>query len=373
MKSISLIFSLFFSLLSASCSVELPEKLIVGYASWSECDEKIITAVEQGVNVLMWFAINLLSNETTGEPLITGGPDLSCVRAVKETLKSRNLPTVHMITIGGWNAPHPNTSMSVEAVYQNWVSWSDGLFDGFDWDIEGNDDFQNPYNVFTLECLDLMGQMSQMGKRDGYIVSMAPSESYVDVTTSVFDTSLLHNYPEWEELQPFFFYHGHNCYSYLIHRYQYTNITATEIKNTFDFISVQFYEGYTHIVYNVSVLHTSGSQYLETIIPTFISGWDVYFDSEIPTHVSISQTQLVIGLANGWADGNKFLLLWPEHARRAYENLLASGLQPRGYMFWDIADEGVNAMDDTGTMRPFWMASGLNEFLHTRPIATSND
>lgn len=49
-------------------------------------------------------------------------------------------------------------------------------FDGFDWDIEGNDDEESPYNQFTVACLDLMGEMSQLAKvRDGYFVTMVPA------------------------------------------------------------------------------------------------------------------------------------------------------------------------------------------------------
>ena len=39
----------------------------------------------------------------------------------------------------------------------------------------GNDDFQSKYNIFTPQCLDLMGQMSQLAKQDGHIVAMAPA------------------------------------------------------------------------------------------------------------------------------------------------------------------------------------------------------
>jgi hypothetical protein len=37
-----------------------------------------------------------------------------------------------------------------------------------------------------VEVLDLMGEMSQRAKREGYIVAMAPMESYLDPTTSTF-------------------------------------------------------------------------------------------------------------------------------------------------------------------------------------------
>jgi hypothetical protein len=58
--------------------------------------------VEHGVNVVIWFAINLLADPQTGEPLITGGPDLNCVAQKKAEYETRGLPTVHLISIGGW-------------------------------------------------------------------------------------------------------------------------------------------------------------------------------------------------------------------------------------------------------------------------------
>jgi hypothetical protein len=40
----------------------LPSKLIVGYANWNQCDESIVDAVASGVNVVIWFSINLLTD-----------------------------------------------------------------------------------------------------------------------------------------------------------------------------------------------------------------------------------------------------------------------------------------------------------------------
>ena len=139
---------LFFATLSASAEITvlkqkrhnappLPENLIVGYANWGECDEKIVSAVQDGVNVLMWFSINLSVKPVTGESTVSGGPDLTCVKEIKTRLSEMNLPTVHLISIGGWNSPHPETSNSAEDIYASWVEWNNGLFDGFDWDIEG--------------------------------------------------------------------------------------------------------------------------------------------------------------------------------------------------------------------------------------------
>lgn len=66
---------------------------------------------------------------------------------------------------------------------------------------------------------------------------MAPAESYLDVTTSAFDLSLLHNYTEWESREPSFNYHGHNTYAYLVAKYAKTCVEGEEV-NTFDHISI---------------------------------------------------------------------------------------------------------------------------------------
>ena len=73
-----------------------------------------------------------------------------------------------------------------------------------------------------------MGQFSVLAKKDGYIVAMAPAESYLDPTTSQFDRSLSHPYPEWKDLQPNFRYHGHNTYAYLLAEYGTTLISSKE-------------------------------------------------------------------------------------------------------------------------------------------------
>jgi hypothetical protein len=107
-----------------------------------------------------------------------------------------------MISVGGWNSPHPSTINSAREVYLAWKEWNektvarpnDGFygFDGIDWDIEGNDDVTSEWNYFTMPCLDLMGQFSQYAKQDGYFVSMAPAQSYLDSTLSLFDRFVNH-------------------------------------------------------------------------------------------------------------------------------------------------------------------------------------
>lgn len=364
----------------------LPENLIVGYANWNECDDKLVTAVEDGVNVLIWFAINLLANETTGEPIVTGGPNLTCVKRVQAEIRAKNLPTIHLISVGGWDAPHPNTSNPVSSVYANWVAWNDEVFDGFDWDIEGNDDINSPNNILTLEALQLMGEMSQMAKRDGFVVSMAPAESYMDPTFDTADGSLTHRYPEWDRLQPDFTYHGRNCYTYLLSAFGTSTVASPDgdiLVPTFDFVSIQLYEGYSHLLYNTTEPSPSPSlrqkqsaiDYLVKLVPRLVNGFSVDLMAfGLPTTVvSIPSTRLVLGFANGWADNSKFALIWPEVIGAAYALLEQDGIRPRGAMFWDIADEGMDTPDPMidNISRPLWMARGMNSFLHTRIYANA--
>jgi hypothetical protein len=56
-----------------------------------------------------------------------------------------------------------------------------GLFDGVDWDLEGNDNRSAPTARFTIETLNVMADFSVCVKKTlGMSVSMAPAESYLD-------------------------------------------------------------------------------------------------------------------------------------------------------------------------------------------------
>jgi hypothetical protein len=117
------------------------------YANWNQCDEKIVDIVKDGANVVIWFSINL-SVDSSGNPLITSGPDMDCVADIVKRITDLQLNTTHLISIGGWNSPHPDTTNAVEDTYSNWNNWNRNVaarpekgffgFDGFDWDIEGS-------------------------------------------------------------------------------------------------------------------------------------------------------------------------------------------------------------------------------------------
>ena len=72
---------------------------------------------------------------------------------------------------------------------------------------------------------------------DGYIVSMAPPESYLDPTTSLYDGYLLHSYPEWEPLVEFN-YHGWNSYAYFLAKFGTTVIANGQEVDTYDMVMI---------------------------------------------------------------------------------------------------------------------------------------
>ena len=99
------------------------------------------------------------------------------------------------------------------------------------------------WNTFTQACLDVMGEMSVAAHKDGFLVTLVPPESYLDASTSDYDRSLTHSYPEpWH---PEFKYHGHNVYAYLLAKYKLA---------TFDLIDIQLYESYSHATYFIDQL-----------------------------------------------------------------------------------------------------------------------
>ena len=195
------------SLLLASCisftlvaaEIKLPDgPIIAAWQNWGACnDTQTIQAVERGVNVVFWFSSNLVKDGD--KPKISGPlPDLECVARVRKAIKEKGLPTAHLLSIGGWDAPHPDTSFTGTEWFHAWNEWNQGLpmpFDGFDWDLEGNDYLTSPYNVFSPACLQLVVDMSAAAKAAGYLVTMAPPQTYFDSTTPHFNRYLNNSNP----------------------------------------------------------------------------------------------------------------------------------------------------------------------------------
>lgn len=213
------------------------------------------------------------------------------------------------------------------------------------------------------------------------------SESYLDPTRSRFDRSLLHQYEEWIPTVPGFHYHGLNTYAYLIDRYGTYGSSSSSaldgsssmLSETFDFITIQLYEGYSHAEYNTTQLSVTSlnvtqnqlaSDYITDFVRSVAKGWMIDYSRDVAlqyprqSRMSIPSSRIVIGLANGWAGDGKFFLAYPDQLHLAYQALSDADLQPRGFAFWDILDEGKCSPQKPS--EPVWMAAGLNRFLHVR-------
>ena len=339
----------------------LPERITLAYCNWNQADEQVLEAVRNGANVLIWFSVNIAKDKDgDGRCFIQGGPDLKAVGTLMGQMREEGFDVVHLMSIGGWNSPHPDTSFSAQTMFEALDAWNEkaatlpgfgrGGFDGFDWDVEGNDDLDSPYNIFSVDCMNVMGKLSQLLKRHGYLVAMAPAESYMDPTSSEFSLRLNHNHPEWEEVQPQFLYRGRNTYALLLAKYGETVMPDSSLVDTFDFVTVQLYEGYSHALWEIRARPEGArtpAEYICTLVASLKEGWVVNFDScpelaQADVRVTIDPRKLVIGLANGWAGEpeNKFLFITPDELRKTQEALSSQDLLPRGYGFWCIAHEG---------------------------------
>lgn len=198
---------------------KLPEgPLIVGYMNYGECDDRVDQAIKDGVNVVIWFSLEL---ENRGEPLITSAVSPVCVQTAVQRLKDAGLNAAHLISVGGWGVPHPDTAFSGADWYKQFNRWNNAAsgpgfengFDGIDWDLEGNDAMVSPDNTFTVEQLHLVANFSKLAKKDGYLTSIAPPQSYLDVSTSDFSLSVTHPALHWHDE---FLYAGRNTYAPLL-------------------------------------------------------------------------------------------------------------------------------------------------------------
>ena len=365
MKSTSIISLLAFCYTSSISARSLPRTVIGGYSSWGTCETRFVQEAIDGVNLIWWFQINL--PPSLSETL------LDCIANVSQTLRNLALPTSHIVTVGGWDAPHPINYSSATEMYQEWKQWNEKIvarpgfesgFDGVDFDLEGFDDPNNAFNTMAVKTLDLVGGFSQLAKADNYLVTLVPCESYLDPTTSLFDRSLLWSYPDFH---PEFHYHGHNAYAYFLSRYGLTQTGNGEQVPTFDLTTIQLYESYSHADNNITVLGQSAAEYLAQFVKNVVAGWQVDFSSDPSINwpsglVNVPAGRLALGLANGWAGGPspKSVLIMPSDVAGAW-SILGGENAPRG--FWDIPDEGrIPAGQNTS----LYMARDLNAFLKTR-------
>eukprot|EP00980_Cylindrotheca_fusiformis_P030938 scaffold25659_cov132-Cylindrotheca_fusiformis.AAC.2 len=167
----------------------LPQKLLIGYAT--ECSEKVVNAVREGVNVVVWSFMEIQNRNNEEVVIIENSLDFQCIKELIATLDNDGFSdTVHLVSFGGWNGPHLDTSLTAERWYRIWKDHVGDIFHGIDWDLEGHDDLASPTNVFSVECLDQIGFISSLAKEDGYIIGMAPPQSYLDLQSSRFSRSV---------------------------------------------------------------------------------------------------------------------------------------------------------------------------------------
>lgn len=187
-----------------------------------------------------------------------------------------------------------------------------------------------------------------------------------------FDRSLLHEYEEWKDIIPDFRYHGLNTYAYLLDKYGLYSSSIESNLQTFDFVIIQLYEGYSHAEYNTTKLNPkqTSSDYVINFIHSLINGWDIDYSTDKELNypykhkMLLNKKQIVIGLANGWAGDGKFFLTYPDEMSIAYKSLESIDLAPRGFAFWNILDEGKCSLQRPN--QQVWMATGLNRFLKIR-------
>jgi hypothetical protein len=172
------------SLISASnCHVEqehqplLPDKVLIGYASHNYTNV-INSVIEDGVNIVIWAFVDVRSiepvftidRELTGSSTIRTNLDIDAVTSTIDQLNDNGHSHVlHLSSIGGWNGKHLDENISPTQWYETWKSSFSGVFHGIDWDLEGNDDLTSEDNVFSVECLEMMGEISQLFKEGEFV------------------------------------------------------------------------------------------------------------------------------------------------------------------------------------------------------------
>jgi chitinase len=289
--------------------------------------------------------------------------DVELAKQTISQLDEEGFKVIHLVSFGGWNGPHLPTSSfssheaSAKALYQSWKRTFGDVFDGFDWDLEGNDNIESASNMLTIECLESMGEMSAMAKKDGYIIGMAPAQSYLDNESSNFSRYLNltdHTRTEWHSD---FHYYGANAYAYLLSKYS----------DAIDFVSIQFYESYSKAGLNCYHRGIPKDVYLEKYVEDIVQknmdgGMFIDFNQDEALNYASRQVQLplsklVFGFANGWGiPGDKVCYFDPSEIEAAYKRLADKKIAPRGFMYWVIDEEGSQDV---------YFAKSLKNILHT--------
>lgn len=322
---------------TALSTKSFPETILLGYGSQVDLVRR---AVYNGVNVVAW---SFLSVSSANSGTIQTTLDLRGIENLRKELKQDGYDNViHLVSTGGWNGGHLEEGLTAREWWGTFRQHVGNVFDGIDWDLEGHDNMDDPSNFFTVSCLESMAEISRLAKQDGYLVSMAPPQSYLDLTgdgsfsrfVNLTDTSRGGWHSE-------FSYYGRNVYAYLLARYG----------EYFDLVSIQFYESYSRAAQ--ALLNQSPSQYLVeyinewtqrkncSMLVKFSSDPELGYDD---ARVSLPPEKLLLGFGNGFAleDPEKTFFASGQQVDIAWSKL--RGMRPRGFMFWTINQEGENGI-----------------------------
>ena len=324
---------LFAMSVAAAAALSTPERtlptgrLLVGYATdRSLREDKVVAACRQGVNVVIWSFAHLEVEDDV--PRVRPTFDVDMVRATQKRLEAEKLDVRHLVAFGGWNGPHPDEKLNGKEWFEVWRAWNvaHGLaFDGCDWDLEGNDDASQNLSEAMVA---LVADFCREAKQHGYLIALAPAESYLDAGSAEVDLLLNHEprapWRPGENGFPAagFPYAGRNAYAAVLARAGMDSVDA---------VSVQLYEGYSSACYAL----TRGGAALATYAEEVAAGLSTKGVAVGADVVRVPREKLLLGFANGWADNEKFIRVEPEDAARAVE---AADL--RGAMFWVIDEEG---------------------------------
>ena len=342
---------------------ELPSKVIVGYAT--ECNEQVVTAVKQGVNVVIWAFYHLSPNGRANDAELQK-VDVACIQNMMQDLDQQGYSdTVHLVSMGGWNGRHLDPYFtSASQWFDAWKAMVGHVFHGIDIDFEGDDDMTSEHNYLSVAELDLVGGIMELAKQDGYIITMAPAQSYLDIHSKRFSRYLNTTDPD-RQWHKDFDHFGENLYAYWLAKYG----------ASIDLVMIQFYESWSRAGMEITQSYVTPENYLQQYVWDMNQfkqgpGFVVNFASDpavgLPDHqyVAFPISKLVWGFANGWANtpGDRTMYFPPECVQAGYQNLWDWMLEPRGMMFWNIANEGQQGV---------YYARGLNEILHIRSVDTS--
>ena len=361
---------LIFTITRASRS--LPEgPLILGYATRCNFSDNsaqhVISEAELGVNVINWFSISLADDN--GNPKIKYGLNSTCIAEVAKILGDKNLETSHIITVGGWDAPHVSTAFNGTQWWDTWKKWNENEvaqpdlgfqgFDGIDWDLEGNDDVDNKQNYYPEQEMTCVGTMSQAAKRDGYLITMVPPQSYLTPSFATFSRNVTWNYPFYK---PDFVWHGMNIYAEWLAKFGTYDNSG---KPTFDLVDVQLYETWSLATWAIWEWHVPVMDYLRWLPMEYAQGWEIDFASDpdigIPSQtVAVPPSRLVIGLS--FALAGKSVVIDPYTFGDAWLSL-EPDMRPRGAMFWNLE---LDVGPPNGPSSNCSFAAGLNKALQAR-------